>query len=248
MTDPLTASDGPPALLMLPGMLGTAAVWDAVAARLRERVSPVPTLLAGRIDGDSSVEALADAVLAAAPERFALAGHSLGGVVALAVLRRAPERVSHLAALNASALAPNPDQLSVWAAWETQARDGDFRALARHAAHVNLGGLYPEDGELFTIAEQMALACGPPVLLRQLAAQRGRPDARAQLGQIRCPTLVIGSEHDAVCPPQRAEEMAAAIPGARLERLAGVGHMSPLEAPDRVAELLADWWTSAAGR
>ena len=102
----------PPApLVLLPGMLGSARVFADVVADPRTTISCRPL----RIDLDETVTDAAESVLAAAPPRFALAGHSLGGIVALEVWRRAPQRVTRLALLNSSARPPSDDQLDAWA-------------------------------------------------------------------------------------------------------------------------------------
>lgn len=230
-------SPGSPVVL-LPGMLETADLWDGVAPALAA-VAPVRL---GRIDLDASVEEMAESVLVATPGRFALAGHSLGAIVALEVVRRAPERVTRLALLNSSALAPTEAQLSDWKALATDAREGSFSALVSRYARGILPAHRQDDRRLLARVEAMARSCGPRVLLRQLAAQSARVDARPGLSAITVPTLVISGARDEVCPPARQQELAAAIPGARLEALADVGHLSPFEAPERVSELLAAWF------
>jgi 4-hydroxy-2-oxoheptanedioate aldolase len=227
----------PAPLVLLPGMLGTADLWQEVADALSDSMS----VRCGRIDLDDSVEEMADSVLAAAPERFALAGHSLGAIVALAAVRRAPGRVSRLILLNASALPASAEQITGWERLERQAHDGDFTELAAEFARANLPAHRRGETELLARVEAMARACGPRALLRQLAAQRARPDARLGLAAVACPTLIISGSDDEICPPVLQDGLAEGISGARLERLDGVGHMSPLEAPERVAALLAGW-------
>ena len=226
----------PEPLVLLPGMLGTEALWDEVAPVLRELVP----LRFGRIDLEDSIEEVADSVLASVPGRFALAGHSLGGIVALAVVRRAPERVTRLALLNSSAHPPGDEQRANWAELERRAREGSFAELAAAFARDTISES-PDDDGLRTKVEAMALASGPRALLNQLDIQRSRPDARPDLAAIACPALVLSGADDAVSPPALQEELAAAIPGARLELLSGVGHYSPLQAPEAVAAALISW-------
>jgi 4-hydroxy-2-oxoheptanedioate aldolase len=226
-------------VVLLPGMLETAELWDAVAPAIGE----VAAVRLGRIEFDASVEEMAESILVATPGRFAVAGHSLGAIVALELVRRAPERITRLALLNSSALAPTDTQLADWEALATQATEGSFADLVRSFALSNAPTHRHDDAELLVLVERMASSCGPRVLLRQLAAQRSRTDVRPALASITVPTLVISGGEDVVCPPARQDELAAAIPGARLERLEAVGHLAPLEAPERVAQLLADWFT-----
>ncbi|MBV9002538.1 MAG: alpha/beta fold hydrolase [Solirubrobacterales bacterium] len=243
--DALRAAAGPRAsvdpaprsrpLVLLPGMLETAEVWDDVAPALAELTS----VHIARIDLDDTVEEMADSVLATASDRFALAGHSLGAIVALTVARKAPARVTRLALLNANPRSPSDAQLAEWAETETRVRDGDFTVVAEEFARANLPEFRRDDADLVGRIETMALQVGARGLLRQLAAQRARPDLRPFLAHVTCPTLVVAGDADHICPPSLQEEIAAAIPGARLERLSRCGHMSTLEMPERVGPLIA---------
>jgi 4-hydroxy-2-oxoheptanedioate aldolase len=225
------------AVVLLPGMLATAELWSDVIESLGASVA----VRGARIDLDDSVEEMADTVLASAPASFALAGHSLGAIVALAVVRRAPGRVSKLALLNSSARAASEEQLCAWEQMRRRTQAGDFDQFIGEFALANLPERRRDDHALIARITAMAREVAGAGFLRQLAAQRTRPEARPALAQIRCPTLVISSDEDQVCPPALQEELARGIPGARLERLAGCGHMSPLEVPERVAEVLSDW-------
>lgn len=223
-------------LVLVPGMLGTEELWDDVAPALSELVP----LRFARIDLDDAVEEMAASVLAAAPDRFALAGHSLGAIVALAVVRRAPGRVTRLALLGASARPASEEQLATWAAMEAQVQAGEFDSLAAGFARGNLPEARREERQLVARIEAMAARVGPRGLLRQLSAQGSRPDHRPLLARITCPTVVVSGELDGVCPGPLQEELATAIRHASLERLAGCGHMAPLEAPVAVAAILRD--------
>jgi 4-hydroxy-2-oxoheptanedioate aldolase len=224
-------------LVLLPGMLGTAALWDELAPMLRHLVP----LRFGRTDLDASIDEMAESVLASVAGRFALAGHSLGAIVALAVVRLAPERVSRLALLHASAQPPTAEQLVAWDELDRRARKEDFLELADDFARDSLLDANHGDASLQERIAAMARGCGPRVLVRQLAGQRSRADERPGLAAISCPTLIVAGAEDRVCPRARQDELAALIPGARLECLERVGHYSPLEAPDRVAAAFARW-------
>jgi pimeloyl-ACP methyl ester carboxylesterase len=214
----------PVPVLLLPGMLGDATLWDDVA----------PTLGGarfGRIDLDDSIAEMAATVLASAPERFALAGHSLGAIVALEIMRQAPARVTRLALLNASARPASEAQLTAWAAM----RDGEFDAVVRDFAMANTRA------QLTERVEGMARAVGPRGLRRQLAAQASRPDSRPWLAAIAVPTLVLTGTEDAICPRELQEELVGGIPRARHVVVEGAGHMAPLEDPAAVAAHLQHW-------
>lgn len=225
-------------LVLLSGMLGDHHVWDDLAAGLGDAALPWPA----RIDLDDSVAEMALSVLAEAPPSFALAGHSLGAIVALEIVRRAPERVTRLALLNASARGPVQPQLDAWAESRRRTEAGEFDEVARELAHTTLPPAHRQP-PLVARNEAMARAIGPEGFVRQLAAQATRPDSRASLGSIEVPVLVLSGEFDEVCPPALQRELAELCPQARLETVADAGHMAPLEQPERVAALLADWLT-----
>lgn len=232
-----------PALVLLSGMLGDSALWAGVA-----ECFPRPAVLhPSRIDLDDSVEEMAASVLADAPPRFALAGHSLGGIVALAILRKEPGRVSHLALLNSTARPPTSAQLDAWQDLRDRLQGGEFEQVADELAAANLAGSRRDDAELVRRSRAMAESVGSAGLLRQLAAQATRPDSTGLLGSIRCPTLVVTGALDDVCPAAAQEELVEAIPGAEHLVLEGVGHTSPLEAPERVAQALADLLSRGSG-
>ena len=239
------ASPGSPAtraprreqLVLLPGMFGDATLWDDVAPRL---VDHAATRI-GRIDLDDSIGEMAESVLAAGPEKFAVAGHSLGGIVALEVVRQAPHRVTRLALLNASARPPSEAQLASWSKARERIAAGEYDEVARELAREAL----PDDqGADPAVAERvlgMARGFGAEALSRQLAAQAARPDSRPSLGDISVPTLVLSGANDDVCPVPLQEEAAAGIPSAEHVTVAESGHMAPLESPEAVAGHLIAW-------
>jgi len=238
------ARPAPPAaepVLFLPGMLGTAELWGPVIAGLCAdgRVRRIGAeIRVARIDLDDTVAEMAASVLATAPARFGLAGHSLGAIVALEIVRRAPERVARLALLNASARPGSGEQLAAWTAQRERIAAGEFPALCDEFAATNAPNGPPE---LLATLRRMAGAVGARGFDRQLAAQASRPDARAGLAAIACPTVVLSGAEDRVCPPVLQEELTDGIPPAELVRLDGCGHMSPLQAPERVGAVLAGW-------
>jgi pimeloyl-ACP methyl ester carboxylesterase len=215
-------------LVVLPGMGCSARMW---AGALPEAPVVHATLDKPSIDG------CVDALLDALPPRFALAGLSLGGIVAMALVRRAPERVTHLALLATNARGPTPAQYEGWAAARCALAAGRMpRDLQR-----DLLPLLLHDHAHDEVALAMADEVGAAAFGRQLAAQATRIDERPGLPHVQVPTLVLAGAEDRLCPVERHEEIAALVPGARLEVLGGVGHLLPLEAPDRVAGALGSF-------
>jgi pimeloyl-ACP methyl ester carboxylesterase len=223
-------------LVLLSGMLGDESLWDGVAAGLTDVARPWPA----RIDLDDSVPEMADSVLAVAPERFALAGHSLGGIVALEIVRRAPQRVTRLALINTSARGPSETQLAGWAQLQERVGRGEFDPVADELAVATLARAHRAP-DLVTRNRRMAGTVGADGLLRQLAAQATRPDSRPTLAGIEVPVLVVSAAADDICPPDLQQELAARCPAAELVSVPGSGHMTPLEAPEALTAHLRRW-------
>lgn len=236
------AAAGLPTLVLVPGLACDEAVWTPLWPALQDVARPwVPPAAVHTTIGD-----MAEAVLQAAPtEVFALAGHSLGGRIALEVMRRAPGRVSRLALLDTGW-----QPLAVGAAGEAERQSrGELVALARAAGMRTMGErwsppmLHP--ARLGTPVHDEVLRMIERQTAERFAAQQqallDRPDASAVLDAIRCPTLLLCGREDGWSPPARHEEMAARIPGARLVLVDQCGHMSPMEQPEAVARALRAW-------
>lgn len=225
-------------LVLLPGMNCSARLWDGV---LDGWDGPAPVF--GELDRPT-LDGCVDALLERLPPRFALAGLSLGGIVAMALVRRAPRRVTGLALLSTNARGPTPEQHAAWAAQRAALASGaTARDLQRDLLPVLL---HRRDPDLDATALAMADDIGTTVLDHQLAAQSTRIDERPAMAAVMVPTLVLAASEDRLCPLDRHEEIAAAIPGARLEVLDGVGHLSPLEAPAAVSAALRSWLATHA--
>lgn len=220
-------------LLLLSGLGSTEDAWRDQVRDL----GATPVMPRG-----ATIAEMAATVLAEAPPRSALAGHSMGGYVALAAALAAPERISRLALVNTSAAADMPGQ-----------RENRLRLIAAIEAR-GLAGVLP------TMAQ--ALSADPAIQRRvtaQLAATGGeriggqhracmaRPDRRGELGRLALPVLVIGADDDAVVPPTGSHDLAAGIAGARLIMFPAGGHMSPMAHPEAVTALLREWREGAGG-
>ena len=183
------------------------------------------------------LSACAAEILESVPERFALLGFSLGGLVALEIMRQAPERVQKLCLLATNPRGSTPQNLETWARWRREAEAGGFAEIVRSHAEYVCG----ENAEARTVVTEMAFEVGPETFVKQLNILESRPESRPSLGAISCPTLLVVGQHDRVTPPELHEEMRALIPEARLKTLQTCGHYAPLERPQAVTELLGDW-------
>jgi pimeloyl-ACP methyl ester carboxylesterase len=235
--------DGPVPLVLVPGLLCDERLWQPQA----ERLADLPDPIIANVIGDGSVSEMARSVLDAAPSagRFALAGLSMGGYVALEVMRVAPERVARLALLDTSARADTPEQTSERRELIELAEKGRFEEVPRRLLPRVLHPDRLDDERLTSTVFGMADAVGPEAFVRQEEAIIGRPDSRETLSGIACPTLVLCGREDALTPLPLHEEMASLIPGSRLRVVEKCGHLSTLERPEAVTAALREWLETA---
>ena len=231
-------------LVLLSGALCDAALWRHQIAGL----SDIADVRVGDLTRDDSVGSMAARVLASQPKQFALAGISLGGYVALEIMRRAPERVTRLALLDTTARPEEQSEGTVEEGTGATGRQDGPAALGQVGLFTTLL-VHPKrlaDRRLATILGAMAERVGRKAFQRQQRAARARPDSRAGLAAIGCPTLLLCGRQDPLAPPALHEEMAAAIPGAELVVVEDCGHLSPLEQPEAVTAALRQWLRDAA--
>lgn len=231
-----------PVLMLLPGLLCDHAAWTAPAQRLAA-LADCRIAAWGMLD---SIEAMASHLLASVPEpRFALAGHSMGGRVALEVMRQAPHRVERLALLDTGfqPLPPGPAadrERDIRGALLAQARSAGMRAMGRNWA---AGMVHPDrvGSPLFEEILDMIERSDPGQFDAQVRALLGRPDATLLLPAIACPTLLLCGRQDHWNPPDHHVAMRERIPMAWLEVVEDAGHMTTMEAPQAVAAAMAAW-------
>jgi len=234
-----------PTLLLLPGLMCDSAVWAPQVQALGAHVNTVVVDYGLR----DSLTAMAQHALDTAPTpTFALAGHSMGGRVALEVMRLAPERVERLALLDtgthplAEGEAGARERAGRMALLSTAERLG-MRAMGAQWA---TGMVHPgqRNTPLFESILDMLERSSPAHFAAQINALLNRPDAAPLLAHIQCPTLVLTGRDDAWSPPEQHAQIAAAIAGARLVVVEHCGHMSTMEQPEAVSAALEDWLQS----
>jgi len=229
-------------LLLLPGLLSDAAVWAPVLPALE---SVADCAIPDYADATSLGE-MAERVLAAAPPTFALAGHSMGGRVALEVMRQARERVSRLALLD-TGFGPKPagaageEERARRLALLALARAQGMRAMAREWVRPMVHPDRLTDVALIDAILDMCERLTPAEFAGQIEALLARPDATSLLRSLRCPTLVLCGRDDAWSTLAQHEEMATLIPDASLAVVERCGHMAPMECPADVGAALAAW-------
>jgi pimeloyl-ACP methyl ester carboxylesterase len=228
-------------VVLLPGLLCDQDVWDGPLQRLSRSHDVV---CPGFLD-HASIEAMANHVLARAPERFSLAGHSMGGRVCLEIAARAPERLERLALLDTGFRPARPGEAESRSRLLRVALEEGMAALARHWLPPMLAPQRLRDADLMQRLGAMVERATPRLFQRQIGALLTRPNAHRGLAAIPCPTAVIVGRQDAWSPPAQHEEMAALIPTAQLSVIEDCGHMAPAEQPDAVADILAAWMETA---
>lgn len=225
-------------LLLLPGLICDARIWAPQAEALRAERTVIAIDGYGEAD---TLGAMADFAIEKSPHRFALAGHSMGGRVALEVIRRVPERVERLALVSTGTHLPRPNEAR-----------GRFELLSRGVEQgmdalidAWLPPMVWEPNRLIPgLMDDLSAMCadmGLDMYERQIRALLARPEVESLLPTISCPTLVATGAHDSWAPPVQHEAIAAAIPGSTLAIIEDAGHMVPVERPDAMTDALATW-------
>ena len=224
-------------IVLVPGLLASPRLYAEQIPELW-RLGPVTVATHTR---DDSMRAIAQRVLASAPARFALAGLSMGGYICFEILRQAPDRIARLILLDTSARPDQPQQSEQRRSQIEMARSGRLGevadALFPRLVHARRWG----DESLRRTWRAMVQEVGSEGFINQQTAIMGRPDSRPGLAAIRCPTLVIVGDGDVLTPPERAEEIAKGVPGARLSVIRDSGHLSTLEQPAAVTKSMVEF-------
>ena len=224
-----------PHFVFLPGTLCTEATFAFQAERLGEvaDVTVIP------LREGSSIAASARWVLEQVTGPFTLVGFSQGAIVALEIIRVAPERVSRLCLMSANPKGSTPEQLETWAGWQAATRAGRFAEVAvRFADNVQPGR---DSKNVMKTVNDMAFETGPDLFIKQLDALASRIDSRPYLGDIRCPTLLLVGQHDQVTPLAFHVEMRQLISDAAFVPVEDSGHYVTLEQPQAVTAVLRYW-------
>jgi pimeloyl-ACP methyl ester carboxylesterase len=224
-------------ILLVPGLGGSPRIYAPVIPALW-RYGPVT--VANHIR-DDNMAVIARRILAEAPPRFALAGHSMGGYIAFEIMRQAPDRVAKLALINTQARADTSEASERRRGQIARAKAGDYHAVLDE---LFPGFVHPSrrgDAALRQLVHDMGEDIGAEAFVRQQTAVIGRADSRSTLAAIKCPTLVLTSDEDHTIPSSLSAEMADGIPGAKLSITPDCGHLPQVEQPQATADALVEW-------
>lgn len=224
-------------LVLIPGMMCDARMWGRIEADLDVPVlHHIPT-------GAESMSDLAALFLAEAPPRFALAGLSMGGILAMEILRQAPDRVTRLALLDTNPRAETATVQARRASQIARSLSGDLEGVMREDMKPNYLSRGSGKDSILKLCMEMALSLGPQVFVRQSLALRDRPDQQTTLAAFKGPALVLMGAEDKLCPLDRHQLMHELMPQSQLRIIPGAAHLPPLEQPDATARAMCDWLT-----
>lgn len=225
-------------LLLLPNMMADARLFQPqIAALSAHRAVHVAPLL-----GDT-IEDIAARIITHAPPQVALAGISMGGVVALEILRQAPDMVTRIALLDTTAAPEAPDVAAAREPHIARAKAGRLEDVMREEITSHHLAPGPARLEILNLLPDMAKGFGAETYEKQSRAMMRRPDASALLSEIDCPAMVLCGSHDTIFPVSIHKAMAEAIPGSTLEIIDDAGHLPSLEKPDETTAALERWLT-----
>ena len=230
-------------LLLLPGSLCTDMLFHAqILAFKGDRA-----VLVGDFSNCGSIEAMATKVLTEAPAEFALAGLSMGGIVAFEMFRQAPERIKKIALLDTNPRSELPENVPVRQQQINTIAQGGVESLTTLVSQ-QLMPKYAFDSEqllrLKPSVMEMALEVGTDEFINQWRALASRADSWSTLKDIRCPTLILCGFHDKLCSEKLHQDMALEIKHAKLKIIEEAGHLSTLDAPEQVNKALENWLNS----
>jgi pimeloyl-ACP methyl ester carboxylesterase len=189
------------------------------------------------------IEEIASGLLDILPKRFALAGLAMGGVVAMEILRRAPDRVTRIALIDTHPLAETPVAAANREPLIVKVRSGRLPEVMREEIGLNSLAPGPYRNEVLDLVMEMARTLGPDIYIRQSRALQRRKDQQATLRRCKVPALIMCGAYDQIAPVKRHEFMAELIPYAKLHVLEGAGHLPTLEQPDETTSALRTWMT-----
>lgn len=223
--------------LLVPGLNCDARVYAGVAQALWPFG---PVTVANHQTGDT-VEAIARAILADAPPKFALIGFSMGGYIAFEILRQSPDRVLKLGLLDTTARPDSEESTANRRRLIALAQKGKFVEAIEQTFPKSVHPDNAGNSDLYAVHRGMAESAGAGIFEQQQEAIIARPDSRPLLGAINVPTLIIVGEGDQITPPDAARELQEGIKGSKLVVVPRAGHLALLEQPEPVHAALREW-------
>ncbi len=226
-------------LLMIPGTLCDASLFQHQITGLQ----PIANCKVVSNSSSDNLQEVAAHILAETLGNFSVMGLSYGGIIAFEMWRQAPERINRLILMDTNHKKPSEKTRMMQQRFIGMSYLGEFREITTHFLKDTL--LHPDHAKELEMREtvlNMALNVGRDAFFNQVKAQLARPDSSEDLPNIKCPTLIIVGREDLVCPIELHEEMATLIPNATLKIIDNCGHLSTLEQPEKVNQIIKKWW------
>jgi pimeloyl-ACP methyl ester carboxylesterase len=224
-------------LYLLPGLMCDAEVWTHQQAHL----AGLARIIVPDLRGFDTLPAMAEYILKRAPDHYAVAGHSMGGRVALELWKLAPERIEKLALLETGAGPLAKGEAVKRQALIDLALAGGMQAVAETWLPPLLHPARRRDKRLVNAITAMITRTRVADFVKQMQALIHRPDATGYLQHIQCTTLLLAGGYDALYPVEQHEQMQRLLPHAELVTLDDAGHMAPMETPEAVTAALREW-------
>ena len=235
----MTVSKHKPSIVFLCGLLCDEFVWQQIA----ESLSDVADTTIMNFQGYNSITAMAENVLALSPDKFALAGHSMGGRVVLESYRLAPHRIDRITLLNTGVHPKRDSEIPGRQKLLDLAATKGMEAVADTWLPPMIGPQAQQNASLVQQLRQMVCRHSAGEFQGQITALLNRPDARQVLAHITVPALLVSAEDDHWSPVSQHQSMLESIEHARHIKLSNTGHMSTVEAPLEISAALREWLT-----
>ena len=226
-------------LVMLPGMMCDARLFqpqiDVFESCYRYEVIIPPLYGADRIAD------LVQELLLVLPQRFALAGLSMGGIIAMEMMRQAPDQITRLALMDTNPFAETDERQTLREAQIAKVRAGGLKSVIRDEMKPHYLAQSENRRQILDLCMDMALDLGDEVFMQQSRMLASRIDQSETLAKVTVPTLILFGEEDQLCPPERHHAMADLIAGAKLVKIDNAGHLPCLEQPKETTTALQRW-------
>ncbi len=232
-------------LIMIPGTLCDETLFEKQMEGLADLAD---CRIADHSSSDSLKEVAANIINSVSGD-FSIMGLSYGGIIAFEIMRQAPNRVKKLILLNTNHKEPSEKTRVTQQRFVGMAYLGEFENITKDILiDAMLHPKHASQPEMRNAVLQMTLNIGEERFYKQIKAQLGRPDSTPDLPNIQCPTLVMTGREDKVCPIPQHEEITNLIPNATFEIIEECGHLSTMEQPEKVNQLIRNWWINKASK
>lgn len=228
-------------LVMIPGMMCDARLY---APQIEAFGDAFNLIIPDLTDGDT-ISGYTDYILKLAPSTFALLGLSMGGIIAMEVLRQASERVERIALLDTNPLAEKDNVKQKRGPQMKAVQEGGLARIMRDEMIPNYLADPVKNKQIAELCLAMAVGLGKDVFINQSRALMGRPDQTQTLTTANSPApmpaLILCGRHDVLCPLARHELMHDLMPHATFEIIEDAGHLPVLEQPEMTNHAIANW-------